>query len=132
MWLHEQGIVPDVALVSDALRAQETWAEIATSAQWDLEPDLLAALYAAGPESVFDLLRETKDDAQTLVVIGHIPTIAYLAELLDDGDGDDAAITSLVSGGYPPCAMTVFAVTAGWSHLGSGSGTLKSFHVGGH
>ncbi len=54
-----QGIVADGALVSDATRAQETWAGLAAGAGWDVEPDFSAALYAAGPDSAFDLIRET-------------------------------------------------------------------------
>ena len=50
-------------------------------AGWDLEADFSAALYAAGSDSAFDLVRETDAGVQTLVVVGHNPTMAYIAEL---------------------------------------------------
>ena len=130
-WLQRQGIVVDGALVSDALRARETWAELATGAEWDVEPDFSSALYAAGPDSAFDLIRETPADVRSLVVVGHNPTMAYLAELIDDGEGDDDAITSLVSRGFPTSAVAVFSVAGPWSDLGPGSGVVQLFHVGG-
>lgn len=131
-WLAEQGITPDVALVSDALRTRETWAQVARGAGWDADvAEFSEPLYAASSDSAFDLLRETDADATTLVVIGHNPTMAYVAELVDDGEGDGDAITSLVTRGFPTSALAVFAVEGPWSDLGPGSGRLEAFHVGG-
>ena len=36
-----------------------------------------ASLYTAGPETALDLFRETDDAVDTLVVVGHNPTMAY-------------------------------------------------------
>lgn len=130
-WLLRQQVLADAALVSDAVRARETWAGLAAGAGWDVEPDFSAALYAAGPDSAFDLIRETPASVRTLVVVGHNPTMAYLAELIDDGEGDDDAITSLVSRGFPTSAVAVFDVVESWSELAAGSGTVRLFHVGG-
>ena len=87
----------EAALVSDARRAHETWLHLALGAGWDVEPVLSPALYAAGPDAALDLLRETDAGTGTLVVVGHNPTMAYVAELLDDGDGGGAAEVSLGS-----------------------------------
>ena len=131
-WLGEQGITPDVALVSDAMRTRQTWAQVAAGAGWDDGlADFSEALYAAGSDSAFDLLRETDASVSTLVVIGHNPTMAYVAELIDDGEGDDDAITGLVTRGFPTSALAVFAVDGPWSELGPGAGRLEAFHVGG-
>ena len=131
-WLGEQGISPDAALVSDALRTRETWAEVVSAAGWDESvADFSEGLYAAGADSAFDLLREVDAEASTLVVIGHNPTMAYVAELIDDGEGDGDAITGMVTRGFPTSAVAVFAVDDPWSDLGPGAGRLESFHVGG-
>ncbi|GAB3038967.1 phosphoglycerate mutase [Nocardioides flavus (ex Wang et al. 2016)] len=129
-WLDAQGIRPDAALVSDARRTVQTWEELALGAGWDLEADFSAALYAAGGDSAFDLLRDTEASVGCLVVVGHNPTMAYLAELIDDGDGDADATTGLVTRGFPTAALAVFAVSAPWSDLGPGAGRLEAFHVG--
>lgn len=129
-WLASQGVVPDAALVSDALRTRETWADVARGAGWELEPDFVAALYAAGPDAAVDLVRETAPDVRTLVVLGHNPTMAYVAELLDDGDGDPDATTELITRGFPTSALAVFAVAGPWAELTPGAGRLEAFHVG--
>ncbi|NYE38271.1 phosphohistidine phosphatase [Nocardioides cavernae] len=129
-WLASRGIVPDAALVSDALRTRETWADLAGGAGWDLVPDFVAALYAAGPDAAMDLVRETDPDVATLVVLGHNPTVAYVAELLDDGDGDADATTDLITRGFPTSTLAVFAVDAPWADLAPGTGRLEAFHVG--
>ena len=131
-WLAEQGITPDVALVSDALRTRQTWAQVAGGAGWDEDVAVFSEpLYAAGADSTFDLLRETDADATTLVVVGHNPTMAYLAELIDDGEGDGDAITAMVTRGFPTSALVVFTVDAAWADLGPGTGRVEAFHVGG-
>lgn len=129
-WLREQGLDPDAALVSDALRAQQTFEQVAVGAGWDLAPELSAGLYDAGPDTAFDLIRQTDPDVQTLVVIGHNPTMAYLAELVDDGDGDAGATTAMLTRGFPTSALAVFTVPGDWADLGPGTGRLEAFYAG--
>jgi phosphohistidine phosphatase len=129
-WLHAQGVRPDAALVSDAVRTVQTWEHVALGAGWDCAPDLSAHLYAAGGDSAFDLLRETDPAVECLVVIGHNPTMAYLAELIDDGDGDAAATAALLTRGLPTSAVAVFTLSGSWSDLGPGAGRVEAFHVG--
>ena len=83
----------------------------------------------AGPEAALDLVRETSEEVSTLLVVGHNPTMAYLAHLLDDGEGDDAATSEMVSRGYPTAAAAVFAVDGSWADLGPGRARLEAFHV---
>ncbi|MEV7429206.1 MULTISPECIES: histidine phosphatase family protein [unclassified Nocardioides] len=128
-WLAERGIVPDHALVSAAVRTIQTWDDIADAAGWDLEPDLDESLYAAGPESALDLVRSVPDDVRTLVVIGHNPTIASLAQLLDDGEGDVDAGNQLALG-YPTAATTVLSYDGDWEDLADASASVVAFFVG--
>lgn len=129
-WLRDAGIDPDAALVSDALRTLQTWEHLAEAAGWGLEPELSAGLYAAGADSTFDLLRETDPGVTTLVVIGHNPTMASVAELVDDGEGDMEATTLMLTRGFPTTALAVFVVTGEWQDLGPGGGRLEAYHVG--
>jgi phosphohistidine phosphatase len=129
-WLRAQGVLPDAALVSDARRTVQTWEQVALGAGWDCAADFCAGLYAAGGDSAFDLLRDTGSSVECLVVIGHNPTMAYLAELIDDGDGDAAATEALLTRGFPTSAVAAFAVTVPWTDLAPGTGRLEAFHVG--
>ncbi len=128
-WLAGRGLVPDGVLVSSARRTTSTWMAVAEGGSFEVEPTPLEGLYSAGPESALDLVRETADDVRTLVVIGHNPTIAYLAQLLDDGSGDDEAGHDMAIG-FPTGALAVFAVTGSWSGLELASARLVAFHVG--
>lgn len=128
-WLAESGFTPDRALVSSATRTRETWSLMSEAAGWELAPVIEPALFAASPDTALDLLRESPVDALAVMVVGHNPTIAYLAQLLDDGSGDEAAGAAMV-GGYPPCAMTVFDVADDWADLEIASASLRAFHSG--
>lgn len=128
-WLAGQGFRPDHALVSSAVRTRQTWESVASAAQWTLQPELDPALYAAGAESALDLMRMIPAEVEQLLVLGHNPTVSYLAQLLDDGAGDPAAATAMGQG-YPPAALSVFEFDSDWTQLGYGHATLVAFHVG--
>ena len=127
-WLADRGITADAALVSDAGRTSQTWEQVATGAGWAVTPELSPALYAADPQTATDLIAATDADVSTLVVVGHNPTIAYLAQVLDDGSGDQDAVDAMITGGYPPCTLTVFEVPGEWADLEQGA-RLVAHHV---
>ena len=129
-WLADAEVVPDHALVSDAARTVETWAEMADAAGWDTDPEVSAALYDASPDAALDLLRECPPEARTVLVLGHNPTMGYLAEVLDDGEGDDDAVTALVTSGFPTAAAAIFEVAGEWADLGESGATVRGYHVG--
>jgi phosphohistidine phosphatase len=128
-WLAARGVEPDQALVSAAVRTQQTWEAVLDGAAWDLEGTLEEALYEAGTESALDLIRETEDHVRTLVVVGHNPTMGLLALLLDDGEGDEDAGNEMALG-YPTCALAVFRYDGDWSDLDEASASVVAFHVG--
>ena len=127
-WLAEQGVEPDHALVSSAVRTAQTWEHLCAGAGWSLAPDLDRGLYEAGTDAALDLVRLVPAEIGTLVVVGHNPTIGSLAHLLDDGDGDPGAVTALL-GGYPTSALTVLAVGTSWADLAPESATVLAHHV---
>jgi phosphohistidine phosphatase len=128
-WLAEQGFRPDHALVSAARRAVDTWESVASGGQLDVEPSLSQVLYGAGPETALDLVRETPVSATSIIVVGHNPTMASLASLIDDGDGDPAVASEMLSG-YPTSAVAVFEYDGAWSDLTEGGARLVAFYVG--
>ena len=129
VWLASLDFVPDHALVSSSVRTRETWAEVAGAAGWTVEPNFDPAFYGAGPESALDLMRLVPDEARSLLVIGHNPTVGYLAQLLSDGLGDEEALSEMAHG-FPTCALTVLTHDDGWADLELGSARVAAFHVG--
>lgn len=126
-WLRAAGVDPDAALVSAAARAVETWEAVARGAGWSLTPLVDRGLYTAGSDTALDLIRETLATVTTLVVVGHNPTVATVAQLLDDGEGDPGACTEMLMG-YPPAAVTVFEYDGDWGDLDWGSARVAAFH----
>lgn len=128
-WLTGEGFTPDRALVSAALRTRETWAALASGAGWELEPELDRGLYSAEPATALDLIGLVADDVRRLLVIGHNPTMAYLAQLLDDGEAPKDLEDALLSG-FPTSATAVFEHDGAWADLVAGSARLVGYHVG--
>ncbi len=117
------------ALVSAALRARQTYDAMAAAAGWEGGVTHDPGLYSAGPEAVLDVVRAVDDDVTTLVLVGHNPTVGYLAQLLEDGEGEPAASTELATRGYPTCAAAVLGAAGTWDELGAYVARLEAFHV---
>jgi phosphohistidine phosphatase len=128
-WLKDQGYAVERALVSTARRTRQTWEALSEAGEFSAEAEFDGGLFAGGPDTVHDLVRHTSDDYSSLLVIGHNPTMAYLAQLLDDGEGGVDAVSAM-SGGFPPCSVAVFDVPGSWDSLEVGNARLVAFHVG--
>jgi phosphohistidine phosphatase len=128
-WLAESGFTPQAALVSSARRAASTWLAVAEGGAFEVVPTYSDSLYTASPETALDLVRETPDEITSLAVVGHNPTMAYLAQLLDDGRGDEQASRDMAVG-FPTGAVAWFEVRGRWSDLDLASARLVRFHVG--
>ena len=127
-WLAAEGITPDAAYVSYAARTRETWDVIADGAGWTLVPQIDGNLYGTDEAGVLELVHTTPDDASTVVVIGHNPTMAMLVQLLDDGEGEASGAVEL--GSFPTSAAAVFSVDGEWEDVVPVGCRLLSFHVG--
>lgn len=128
-WARAEGLLPDHAFVSTAARAHETWTAFSEGAGLDLEPELDASLYSAGPDSALEVLRTAPESAATVMVVGHNPTMAHLVHLLDDGSADPTAFT-LISADFPTAAVAVLEVSGEWSALEIAGARIVAAHVG--
>lgn len=104
-WLRAQGIEPDRAVVSPALRAVETW-ELAGGVP---EPVREERLYNASLEQLQEVLAETPAPTGALVLVGHNPGLEWLAWELDDRP----EARELTDRGLPTGALAVLEVD-GW------------------
>jgi phosphohistidine phosphatase len=129
-WLRESGFAPDRALVSSALRAQQTWAAAARALGDEREPTVEQRIYDNTVEALLEVIAEAADDVGTLVVVGHNPSIGQLAFDLDDGSGSESARRDLPAG-FPTGAVAVFGVGGSFADLGTGTATLEDLAVPG-
>jgi phosphohistidine phosphatase len=127
-WLADDGLVPHRIVVSPARRATRTWQLAAAQlpAKTASFPD--ARLYGNTLADLLAVVRATPADIDTLVLVGHNPSVATLALTLDDGAGDASARHDLAQK-YPTSAVAVFVIGTGWAQVDAGAGTLISFAV---
>ena len=129
-WLAEQGFSPTHAFVSSSVRTQDTWEGLVAATGSSVAPVVDDAIYTAGPDSAIDILRSTPPDAEVVLYVGHNPTAASVAHLLDDGDADPDAFRAM-SAGFPPAALAVLEVLSPWADLEAASARLVAFYPGG-
>jgi len=126
-WLAEQGMVPTHAFVSSAARAHDTWEAVAEGSGSAAAVRVEDAVYTADADSAVDILRTAPSDARVVIFVGHNPTAASLAHLLDDGNPDPDAFRAMTRG-FPPGALAVLEVAVPWAELGAATGHLVAFH----
>ncbi len=125
-YMAHHGLVPDLALVSPATRAQETWALLAdcfgkkTPAVVNDE-----RIYNADSQVLMALLAET-ERAKSLVLVGHNPGLHDLAvQLIASGDVEARERTAE---GLPTSGLVVIDLAFDdWSRLHVHAGRLERF-----
>lgn len=108
-------LVPDLALVSMAVRTRQTWELLArqldgkSATELHLEPEL----YEASVADVLTMVRGVEDDVRTLLVVGHEPTMAATAAHLA-GPGSDLGALAQVRVGVPTATYSVLESEDHW------------------
>ena len=105
------------ALVSDAERTRETFAELRLP-DVDGVPvhvEFRAELYDAGTRTMLARIAETPDEVRTLLVLGHAPTIPALAG--EFARAFDRAGAALAHSSFPTAAIGAFDVEVPWGEL---------------
>lgn len=120
-------LVPKLVLCSPARRARETWdllaRELATVPAIIMVPEI----YSFGDgKTLMECLRDKAGPAQSVLLVGHNPSIAGLAQSLA-GKGSDR-LRERLEGKYPTAALAVISFDLNnWEALAAGSGTLLRF-----
>jgi phosphohistidine phosphatase len=128
-WLAAAGLVPQLALVSPAVRTRETWQLVSAQLDGDVPVRIEDDLYEAGLRGALDLVRGLDDDVRTALVVGHNPTTESLALFLQDGTGvaDDRA---RMAGKYPTGGVAVLHLQVPrWADLDEATARLMAFAV---
>lgn len=116
------GITPDVALVSSAVRAQQTW-QLMAPAFGEVNVMVSHEIYETDDEGLHELVREAPAGTDTLVVVGHEPTISAAAASLA-GHGSDTKSLQRVALGFPTGTAAVLEFEGSWADLGARSAQL--------
>lgn len=110
------GFVPEVALVSSAVRTRETWAFLADAFDPVPEAQFRDELYGASPGSVLEAVRGIDERIRSVLVVGHEPTISRTAALLASAESVPRLVER-VSLGVPTATLAVLELSVPWSAL---------------
>lgn len=106
--LADRGARPDLALISQARRAQQTWDQ-ASHAFGDVVTEVERAIYEAGPSELREMIEAAEDRCGALMLVGHNPAIHRLAvELLIEQAAAPSTLERL-SGGFPTGSAVIFS-----------------------
>ena len=107
--LAKAGLAPDMALISPARRAAETWI-CAKEAFPRIRAELDRNLYNAGPEEVRESIERVADRSNTLMVVGHNPGLHELAvELLVEASAASVDVER-VAARFPTATAIVYEI----------------------
>ena len=92
--VREYGLIPDVVISSDAVRARLTAEAVAEAARYAGEILLDPHLYMACPADILSLLPMVRENAETVMIVGHNPGLEKLVEQLS-GERQDLPTATL-------------------------------------
>ncbi len=105
-----------VALVSNAVRTRQTWAEVSSHVPATVR--VLDGLYAATTAEVLSTVQMTEPDVRTVLVVGHNPAVHDLVTRLSG-----PVVMSM-----SPGTAVVLDVSGEWHDLAAGSAEVRAQH----
>jgi phosphohistidine phosphatase len=125
VYMARHGLIPELALVSPALRTRETWDGLA-SALPALPVTFEDNLYETGADDILAAIKAVETPVSALLVVGHNPGLHEIARLLI-ASGDVEARERL-NEALPTSGLAVIDFAfAGWEKLHPRSGRLERF-----
>jgi len=117
-WLLHQRLIPELVLCSTSRRTRQTWDHLAAAlaAGRNIEVQYDPQLYLGDEDDVLDAVGATPGDVQTLMIVGHNPSMQQVAAGLT-GEGDL---------GFPTTAIAVIDLGS-WARLVPGAGSAHAF-----
>ena len=105
--LKQQGWIPDVALVSTARRARESWQHLSFAFP-ECKRTLSDDLYLASIPTLEGLISQ-HEAAQTLMIVGHNPGLHELSgTILRQASTDNHSAAMRLAAKMPTCAAALF------------------------
>jgi phosphohistidine phosphatase len=84
-FLADAGSIPQLVISSTAVRAQTTVELAVEAGGWECPIVTMAEFYASDPDRVLDVVRETEDDVERVLIAGHEPTWSTMVSWLIGG-----------------------------------------------
>jgi phosphohistidine phosphatase len=119
--LARRGWLPDLALVSPALRTRDTWRLVAQELPKSVPAQFAEELYEAAAGAILARVRQAR--AKSLLVIGHNPGLQHFALRLA-GAGSDESVFKKIEAKFPTATLARFTLDGDWADLAFGSAKL--------
>lgn len=126
-WLHDQGITFDLIVGSPAVRVIETIEHVAIGYGETMAPVWDKRAYLASSSALLEIIHDTADDCENILLVGHNPGLEDLVLMLvPDEAGDDAR--DAVEEKYPTASLAeIDFEVAHWRDVKAGLGKLVYF-----
>jgi phosphohistidine phosphatase len=124
-WLRDHAPTIGRVLCSTATRARETL----LNTRIDAPVRYSERLYATTPRTMIDEINTVDDVVNTLLVVGHEPTMSTLALGLGGAENTNLTAVQRISAKFPTSAIAVLIVPCAWKKLELGVATLIDFEV---
>jgi phosphohistidine phosphatase len=119
--LRKSGVAPSLVLCSTAARARQTLDLIAPALGDGVEVKHESAIYGASPADLIKRLRKVPGSVQSVMIVGHNPTIQELAIGLAGPGGDVDRLRQK----FPTAALATLKIDEkSWNKLEPGRGEL--------
>jgi phosphohistidine phosphatase len=128
-WLRAHAPAVDAVLCSTATRTRQTLEQT----RIDAPTEFVDRLYDATPGVVIDEINGVASrfdhEVNTLLVIGHEPTMSAVSLGLATADGSNSTAAERISEKFPTSSVAVLRTGQRWDQLALNGATLVTFHV---
>jgi phosphohistidine phosphatase len=119
--LARRGWLPDLVLVSPALRTRDTWRLVSQELPKNVPAQFAEELYEAAAGAILARVRQAR--ATSVLVIGHNPGLQHFALRLA-GPGSDESVFKKIEAKFPTAALARFTLDEDWGNLDFGGARL--------
>ena len=125
-YMAREKLIPDLALVSPARRAQETWKLVRRALSKKVSEREAPDIYEVSADRILDVIRIVEPGIRTLLIVGHTPGLENAASLIaPDGDAD---AVGRMREKFPTAGLAVIDLDLdGWDEIAAGTGYLERF-----
>ncbi|MGU3493162.1 SixA phosphatase family protein [Xanthobacteraceae bacterium A53D] len=125
-YLANEGLIPDIVVVSPARRTQETWALVEPLLPPSMDVERDGRIYEAPTARLLTVIREQPARAHILMLVGHNPGMEGLADTLVAGGSGVAR--ERMQEKFPTAALAVIDLPVDdWADVAEDTGRLDRF-----
>jgi len=125
--MRAQGLEFDAVVASPAVRVIETLKDVSAGYGSPIRPRCDARAYLASAATLLEIVRDTEDAADRLLLVGHNPGLEALAMLLTERERGNGLRAELAAK-YPTGSVAEIRLeVASWRDVAAGRGRLERF-----